>query len=66
MKQLSCKDMGADDDFVAVGNSEDDVIKQMQDHVMSEHPDKWAEMEQMSDQEKNKMISDMKQKMQEA
>jgi predicted small metal-binding protein len=63
MKKLSCRAMGEDCDFVAMGSDEDEVMKKMQEHVRMDHPDKWAEMEQMSDGEKKGMMMDMRQKM---
>ena len=56
--------MGANDcEFVSKGPTEEEVIRKMQNHMMAEHPDKWAEMEQMTDEEKEKMTTEMKAKM---
>lgn len=65
MKQLSCEAMGESCDFVAQGETEEDVIRKMQEHAQADHPDKWAEMEQMGDDEKKEMFKDMRMKMEE-
>lgn len=36
-KVLSCRDVGVDCDFVARGESEDDVMNQIRDHAMLDH-----------------------------
>lgn len=64
MKQLSCKALGADCDFVAKGQTDEDVIRQVQEHAKTDHPDEWTQMQKMSNEEKNKMMKDMKSKMQ--
>lgn len=62
MKQLSCRAMGVDCDFVAVGESDQEVVDAMNKHHRNDHPDSWAEMQQMSREEKDKIMSDMRQK----
>jgi predicted small metal-binding protein len=66
MKQLSCRSMGEDCDFVAKGQDEDEIAKKAIDHVKSDHPDKWAEIQQMSNEEKDKMMEEMGNKITEA
>ena len=65
MKQLSCKALGVDCDYIATGETDQEVINNMQEHAKNDHPDKWAEMNQMSDEEKDAMILDMQDKIQE-
>lgn len=56
---LSCKDMGANDDFVAKGETEDEVMMKMEQHAREMHPEK---MEGMSEEEMTKMKEDMRMK----
>ena len=44
MKTLSCKDMGVDCDFVAQGETADEVIKKASEHTQTAHADKIKEM----------------------
>ena len=60
MMKVSCKDLGADCDFVAMGETKDEVVKKMMDHGMSEHK---AMMEGMSATEKDEMVKKMMSKM---
>jgi predicted small metal-binding protein len=39
MKQIACKDAGFDCDFVAQGETDDDVMATASEHVAEEHPD---------------------------
>ena len=39
MKELGCRELGAQCDFVARGASDDDVKQQMFDHAAQAHPD---------------------------
>ncbi|KKQ53521.1 MAG: hypothetical protein US70_C0002G0009 [Parcubacteria group bacterium GW2011_GWD2_38_11] len=48
--------------FEARGNSEQEVVDKMMAHMKDAHPDKMAEMNQMSDDNKKKMMMDMKEK----
>ena len=52
---LKDKDMGMDCDFVARGNTDEEVMKKMKDHVMTVHKDEIKKMN-MSDQELEKMM----------
>lgn len=45
--------MGEQDDFVARGNSEEEVINQMMNHARMNHPDK---MEDMPEEEMRNMM----------
>lgn len=47
MKTLSCHDVsGQDDDFIAKGETDEDVIKQLSEHGQTAHPEmlkEWSE-----------------------
>lgn len=58
MKKLACKSMGTNCDFVAMGKTEEEVMGKMMEHMKMEHPDKMME--------KEKMMMDMKGKIQDA
>lgn len=58
--------MGEDCDFVAKGETEEEVMERGMEHTMQEHPDVWARMQQMPQAEKDKMMDDMRHKIQEA
>ncbi|MFA6047642.1 MAG: DUF1059 domain-containing protein [Parcubacteria group bacterium] len=64
MMMASCKDMGADCDFVAKGETAYDVKMKMMEHAKMDHKDMMAKMESMSDDEKKKnwemMLKNMK------
>ena len=53
---LSCKDMGAACEYVAEGQSKEDVKKIMMDHAMTDHKEM---MDKMSDVEKDEMMKKM-------
>jgi predicted small metal-binding protein len=36
-KTVSCRDVGADCDFVARGNSEEEIMSQVAEHARTEH-----------------------------
>jgi len=36
-KSVSCRDVGADCDFVARGNSEEEIMSQVAEHARTEH-----------------------------
>ena len=42
MKTISDRELGIDCDFVAEGDTNDEVIENASAHVQSEHPDEWA------------------------
>jgi predicted small metal-binding protein len=50
---LSCKMMGADDEFFAKGNTEEEVMAKMMVHVKEKHPEK---MEGMSEEKMKEMM----------
>jgi predicted small metal-binding protein len=53
MKMLSCKNMGADDGFVAKGSTDEEVMGKMMKHAREKHADK---MSGMSDEEMREMM----------
>lgn len=52
MKQLACKDLGSDCDFVAKGNTIEEVKGNMMSHIKMAHSD-------MEDKEKDEMKKKM-------
>jgi predicted small metal-binding protein len=56
MMSLSCRDMGADCDFRATGDSAEEVKDKMMKHAMSEHKEM---LDKMSEREKNDMMMKM-------
>jgi len=60
MKTLSCQDMGMNDDFVAKGATEDEVMDKMMMHAKEMHKDM---MEGKSEEEMTEMKKTMKEKM---
>ena len=56
MKKLGCKDMGVACDFVATGETAEDVKKMLVDHAMKEHKDMF---DKMSQEEKDGMMKKM-------
>lgn len=63
MKTLACRDMGADCDFVAKGNTAEEVKSNMMNHVKMEHKDM---MDKMSGKDKEEMMKKMDQMMKDA
>ena len=53
MMKLACRDVGVDCDFVATGNTAEEVKKKGMDHAMMVHKDK---MDSMNEDEKKKMM----------
>jgi predicted small metal-binding protein len=49
MKTLSCKDAGCDCDYIAKGETEEDVMKDAAQHGMKEHGKTEQDMNQMKD-----------------
>ena len=49
MKTLSCKDAGCDCDYIAKGETEEDVMKDAAQHGMKEHGMTEQDMNQMRD-----------------
>ena len=62
MKTLSCKDMGVDCSFVAKGDTDEEVVKKLNDHAMKAHPEVVAEMSKKMSKEEmmDKMTSQIK------
>jgi len=56
MKQLACRDMGSDCNFVAKGNTAEEVKNNMMNHVKMEHKEM---MDKMSRTEKEDMMKKM-------
>jgi predicted small metal-binding protein len=61
MKKLSCKDMGMSDEFVAKGETEQEVMDKMMEHAKEIHADM---VEGKSEEEMMGMKDMMKEKMQ--
>ena len=60
MMTLSCKDGGVDFDFVAKGESEQEVMDQATEHVKKEHSEKMEEMlKTMSKEQITSMMKSM-------
>lgn len=52
MYSLSCKDMGIDCNYVAMGETREEVIKMSSDHFKKAHPEEAKEkMESMTEEE---------------
>jgi predicted small metal-binding protein len=49
MKTLSCRDAGCDCDYVAKGETEEDVLRNAAQHGMKEHGKTDKDMTQMQD-----------------
>jgi len=51
MMKLSCKDIGMEDDFVAIGETKDEVMKEMKKHAKEMHSmtDKQVNSKEMTD-----------------
>lgn len=47
MKTLSDRDLGIECDFVAEGETTDEVIEQETEHIQSEHPDEFDRVKTM-------------------
>jgi predicted small metal-binding protein len=47
MRTLSDKDLGIECDFIAEGETDEDVIQEMTDHIEEEHPDELDRVETM-------------------
>lgn len=57
MKTLACKDMGAPDcDFVATGETSEEVKQKMMEHAQNAHPEALENMTPEERDEKNKMM----------
>ncbi len=58
MRTISDRDLGIDSDFVAEGDTDDEVIEIMRDHIQNEFPDQYDRVRGMlamyiKDSEKN-------------
>lgn len=57
MKTISDRDLGIECDFVAEGDTTDEVVGEATAHIQSEHPDEWDRVKTMlksNIKEKNK------------
>lgn len=44
MRMLECSSLGIDDGFVVKGDTEEEVMNQMIEHIKIAHPEKMADM----------------------
>ncbi|MFA6422061.1 MAG: DUF1059 domain-containing protein [Candidatus Buchananbacteria bacterium] len=58
MKTLACADFGADCKFVAKGNTNEEVMNKMMEHVGKSHPDKMEEVKGMPKSDIEMMIKE--------
>jgi len=58
--------MGVDCDFVATGETMEELNKVGMEHIKEAHPEKYAEIMKMSDSEKMEMMKQMEAKVQAA
>ncbi len=45
--EIGCREIGADCDFVAGGESEEDILYTFMTHVRQEHSDDWFSVEEI-------------------
>jgi predicted small metal-binding protein len=57
MKILACKNMGGSDNYFAKGNSDDEVINKMLNHMREAHPEK---LENISEERMRTLKNTMK------
>jgi predicted small metal-binding protein len=62
MMELSCRSLGIDCDYIAKGETLDELMKDGMEHAKDAHPEKYAEMMKMTKQEKHKMMAEMEAK----
>ena len=55
MKKILCRDLGADCDFVAHGETSEEVKKNMMEHAMQAHPEAG---DKMSPEEMDKLMDE--------
>lgn len=61
MKTLSCEDLGIDDGYVAKGETEEEVLDKMMEHIKMKHAEK---LENTSEKEMKKtLIKEIKDEM---
>ncbi len=60
MKTLSCRDLGTNCDFVATGESNEEVINKMMEHATKEHKNDTEEKNMSNDDMKNMMLAKIK------
>jgi len=59
MKTLACRDAGMNCDYVAKGETMEELKKNSMDHVAAEHPDKVEEVKGMTDEQMMGMVKEM-------
>ncbi|MDA3855328.1 MAG: DUF1059 domain-containing protein [Candidatus Woesearchaeota archaeon] len=59
MKALNCCDLGAEDYFIATGNSDEEVVEKMIKHARSKHKEKFNNLNK---KEEKKILEIMKKK----
>jgi predicted small metal-binding protein len=57
MKSLSCRESGCDCDYIAIGQTEEELMGKLRDHEMKEHGKTEEDMIQMKDKLKGFMRS---------
>lgn len=62
MMELSCRSLGIDCDYVAKGETLDELMKDGMEHAKTAHPEKYAEMMNMTEEERQKMMAEMQAK----
>ena len=64
--KVSCSAAGGPSEcpFVAEGDSADQIVQKLNDHAASTHPDIFARMQAMSEQEKSDWVNTVKSKIQ--
>lgn len=57
MKKVSCQDMGKDCDFVAMAETEDELVRELKTHAQEAHKDFWeSKLKDMSDNQIKDMV----------
>lgn len=59
MKTLACRDFGLDCDFVAKGETMDELKAMAMPHIASTHPEKMEDMKKMTDEQMMAMVKEM-------
>ena len=62
MMELSCRTLGLDCDYVAKGETLDELMKDGLEHTKTAHPEKYKEIMSMTEEEKQKMMAEMQAK----
>ena len=59
MKNLACRDIGGECDFVASGETADEVKRAMYDHAGQTHPELLANMDEQEKEELEELMDKM-------